>query len=78
MVDDDRMQIKKNEKIIQKLVRFRTLGCYPLSGAIQSEANTLNKIIEELNLSKKSERSGRLIDTDQTSSMELKKTQGYF
>ncbi|OUV61231.1 MAG: sulfate adenylyltransferase small subunit [Cellvibrionales bacterium TMED122] len=78
MVDDNRMQIKKNEKIIKKLVRFRTLGCYPLSGAIQSEANTLSKIIEELNLSKKSERSGRLIDTDQTSSMELKKTQGYF
>ncbi len=78
MVDDNRIKLKKNEKIIKKNVRFRTLGCYPLSGAVESQASTLKKIIAEITNSKRSERAGRLIDRDQESSMELKKNQGYF
>ena len=78
MVDDDRLKIKENEKIEQKKVRFRTLGCYPLTAAVESEATTVEEIIIELLESKYSERQGRLIDNDQIGSMEKKKQEGYF
>ena len=78
MVDDDRLKIKKNEKIEQKKVRFRTLGCYPLTAAVDSDATTVDDIIVELLESKYSERQGRLIDSDQIGSMEKKKQEGYF
>ena len=78
MVDDDRMPIAANEAVEEKSVRFRTLGCYPLTGAIESTANTLPGIIQEMLLAKTSERQGRLIDADQAGSMELKKAEGYF
>ncbi len=78
MVDDDRMPIAANETVELKSVRFRTLGCYPLTGAIESTANTLPEIIQEMLLAKTSERQGRLIDADQAGSMELKKAEGYF
>jgi len=78
MVDDDRMPIAANETVEEKSVRFRTLGCYPLTGAIESTANTLPEIIQEMLLAKTSERQGRLIDADQAGSMELKKAEGYF
>jgi sulfate adenylyltransferase subunit 2 len=78
MVDDDRMPIAANETVVEKSVRFRTLGCYPLTGAIESTANTLPEIIQEMLLTKTSERQGRLIDADQAGSMELKKAEGYF
>ncbi len=78
MVDDDRMPLAEGEQPKQELVRFRTLGCYPLTGAMHSEADTLEKIIEEMLLTRSSERQGRLIDADQSASMELKKRQGYF
>ncbi|OTA21982.1 sulfate adenylyltransferase subunit 2 [Xenorhabdus beddingii] len=78
MVDDDRIDLKPGEVISQCKVRFRTLGCWPLTGAVPSEAETLPEIIEEMLLSTTSERQGRLIDSDQSGSMELKKRQGYF
>ncbi|MDA9165643.1 sulfate adenylyltransferase subunit CysD [Alphaproteobacteria bacterium] len=78
MVDDDRFPLDKEEKIVTRSIRFRTLGCYPLTGAIQSEAKTLNEVIQETLLTTSSERQGRKIDTDQKSSMEIKKRQGYF
>ena len=78
MVDDDRLKIKENEKIEQKKVRFRTLGCYPLTAAVESDATTVGEIIIELLESKYSERQGRLIDNDQIGSMEKKKQEGYF
>lgn len=78
MVDDDRMKLREGEKIEHKSVRFRTLGCYPLTGAVESEANTLTGIIEEMLVATSSERQGRAIDHDQSGSMELKKRQGYF
>ena len=78
MVDDDRLKIKENEKIEQKKVRFRTLGCYPLTAAVESDATTVKEIIIELLESKYSERQGRLIDNDQIGSMEKKKQEGYF
>ncbi len=78
MVDDDRLELKQNEKIEQKKVRFRTLGCYPLTAAIESSASTVEEIIIELLESKYSERQGRLIDNDQIGSMEKKKQEGYF
>ena len=78
MVDDDRMPIGENEKIEMKKVRFRTLGCYPLTGAVESEATTLPEIIQEMLLTTTSERQGRLIDHDQAGSMEQKKREGYF
>ena len=78
MVDDDRLKIKENEKIEQKKVRFRTLGCYPLTAAFESDATTVEEIIIELLESKYSERQGRLIDNDQIGSMEKKKQEGYF
>ena len=78
MVDDDRMPLEPGEEPKQKRVRFRTLGCYPLSGAIESEADTLPKIIQEMLLTNTSERQGRLIDFDTAASMEKKKVEGYF
>jgi sulfate adenylyltransferase subunit 2 len=78
MVDDDRMQLQPGEKIENKMVRFRTLGCYPLTGAVESTATTLPEIIQEMLLTKTSERQGRVIDSDQAGSMEEKKREGYF
>jgi sulfate adenylyltransferase subunit 2 len=78
MVDDDRMPLKPGEVPQEKLVRFRTLGCYPLTGAIESEATTLPEIIQEMLLTKTSERQGRVIDSDSGASMEKKKQEGYF
>ena len=78
MVDDNRLKIEPKEKIKNMKVRFRTLGCYPLTGAIKSNASTIDEIIDELNQSQKSEREGRLIDHDQIGAMEKKKQEGYF
>lgn len=78
MVDDDRLELKPGEKVEYKPVRFRTLGCYPLTGAVESEADTLPEIIQEMLLTRTSERQGRLIDHDQAGSMEKKKQEGYF
>jgi len=78
MVDDDRFPIAANEKVHDELIRFRTLGCYPLTGAIDSKAASVSEIVKELKESKYSERQGRLIDGDQESSMERKKREGYF
>lgn len=78
MVDDDRMRLKPGEKPQLRKVRFRTLGCYPLTGAIESDATTLPQIIEEMLLAKNSERQGRVIDYDESASMEQKKREGYF
>ena len=78
MVDDERMRLEPGEKPVLKRVRFRTLGCYPLSGAVESDADTLPKIIQEMLLAKHSERQGRLIDSDEEGSMETKKREGYF
>lgn len=78
MVDDARMPLKPGEKPMTKMVRFRTLGCYPLTGAIESTATTLPEIIQEMLLNKSSERQGRVIDHDQAGSMEQKKKEGYF
>jgi len=78
MVDDDRMQLKEGEVVEEKMVRFRTLGCYPLTGAVESTAQTLPDIIQEMLLTKTSERQGRVIDHDSAGSMEKKKQEGYF
>ena len=78
MVDDERMPLKEGEVPEMKSVRFRTLGCYPLTGAVESEADTLPEIIQEMLLTKSSERQGRVIDHDSAGSMEEKKKQGYF
>jgi sulfate adenylyltransferase subunit 2 len=78
MVDDERLPLEAGEKPQMKNVRFRTLGCYPLTGAIESEAKTISEIIEEMRVSKFSERQGRLIDKDQSGAMEKKKLEGYF
>ena len=78
MVDDDRLPLEPGEKPRMLSVRFRTLGCYPLSGAVESEADTLDKVIEEMLRARTSERQGRLIDHDQSGSMEEKKREGYF
>jgi len=78
MVDDERMPIGEDETIEMKMVRFRTLGCYPLTGAVESTATTLPEIIQEMLLTTTSERQGRLIDHDQSGSMEQKKREGYF
>lgn len=78
MVDDDRMPLKPGEEPEMKMVRFRTLGCYPLTGAVASTATTLPEIIQEMLLTTTSERQGRVIDHDQAGSMEKKKKEGYF
>ncbi|WP_206598111.1 sulfate adenylyltransferase subunit CysD [Vibrio sp. 624788] len=78
MVDDERMKLKEGEVVEEKMVRFRTLGCYPLTGAVESEATTLPEIIQEMLLTTTSERQGRAIDHDSSGSMEKKKREGYF
>jgi sulfate adenylyltransferase subunit 2 len=78
MVDDERMPLEPGEKPEMKQVRFRTLGCYPLTGAIESDATTLPEVIQEMLLARNSEREGRVIDHDSAASMEKKKQEGYF
>lgn len=78
VVDDDRLPLAPDEKPVTMSVRFRTLGCYPLTGAVRSDAATLDAVIEEMRASSMSERQGRLIDHDRASSMEAKKREGYF
>ena len=78
LVDDERMRLKAGERPVMKRVRFRTLGCYPLTGAIESDADSVARIIEELLLATTSERQGRVIDHDGAASMEKKKQEGYF
>ncbi len=78
MVDDDRLPLNPGEQPMMKKVRFRTLGCYPLTGAIESEADTVEKIVEEMIVARQSERQGRVIDYDGAASMEEKKRDGYF
>lgn len=78
MVDDDRLPLEPGEEPMMKSVRFRTLGCYPLTGAVESEAATLEEVIQEMLLTTTSERQGRVIDFDQAASMEKKKQEGYF
>jgi sulfate adenylyltransferase subunit 2 len=78
MVDDERMPLRPGEAPSYKMVRFRTLGCYPLTGAIPSEAETLEDIVHEMLLTRTSERQGRAIDHDGVASMESKKQEGYF
>ncbi|MCC8161968.1 MAG: sulfate adenylyltransferase subunit CysD [Lachnospiraceae bacterium] len=78
MVDDDRMKLREGEKIEMKKVRFRTLGCYPLTGAVESEADTLDAIVEEMLGAVSSERTSRVIDHEAAGSMERRKREGYF
>ena len=78
MVDDERLPLAPGEKPRSLRVRFRTLGCYPLTGAIRSDADTLDAIIAEMRGAKSSERQGRVIDHDEAGSMEKKKREGYF
>jgi sulfate adenylyltransferase subunit 2 len=78
LVDDDRMRLEPGEKPMMKKVRFRTLGCYPLTGAVESEAETLEEVVQEMLLTTTSERQGRVIDYDGAASMEEKKKDGYF
>jgi len=78
MVDDDRFRLETGEEPVMRSIRFRTLGCYPLTGAVQSKASTLTEVIQEILLTTTSERQGRAIDKDQGASMEIKKQQGYF
>ena len=78
MVDDDRLKLKKDEVPEEKVVRFRTLGCYPLTGAVESPATTLPEIIQEMLLATTSERQGRVIDNDDEGDMQQKKEDGYF
>ncbi len=78
MVDDDRMKLRPGETVQDRMVRFRTLGCYPLTGAIDSDAQTLEDIVQEMLVARTSERQGRLIDRDEAGSMEKKKREGYF
>ena len=78
MIDDDRLELRPDEHPQQVMIRFRSLGCYPLSAAVQSTASSVAEIVAELRNTRMSERSGRLIDVDETSSMERKKRDGYF
>jgi sulfate adenylyltransferase subunit 2 len=78
MVDDERMKLAPGEEVEMRLVRFRTLGCYPLTGAVESSADTLEKIVSEMLTARTSERQGRVIDHDESASMEKKKKEGYF
>lgn len=78
MVDDERIPIADDERVEERMVRFRTLGCYPLTGAVESEATTLPEVIQEMLLATTSERQGRVIDSDAGASMEKKKEEGYF
>jgi sulfate adenylyltransferase subunit 2 len=78
MIDDERFRLKPGEVPVERLIRFRTLGCYPLTGAIESGATTVAEVIREIRLTTSSERQGRAIDREQAASMERKKTEGYF
>ena len=78
MVDDERFRLEPGEVPVERSIRFRTLGCYPLTGAVESEATTLSEVIQEMLLTTTSERQGRAIDHDQSASMEKKKAEGYF
>ena len=78
VVDDERMQFREGEEPVTRLVRFRSLGCYPLSAAVDSAAASLEEIVQEMHTTRVSEREGRLIDQDQDASMEKKKREGYF
>ena len=78
MVDDDRLPLEPDERPRQEVVRFRTLGCYPLTAAIRSTASDVDQLIDEMRRTRTSERHGRLIDHDQSASMERKKQEGYF
>ncbi len=78
LVDDDRLPLEPGEEPQMRRVRFRTLGDYPLTGAIESDATTVEDIVEEMMIARTSERQGRLIDTDESGSMEKKKREGYF
>jgi len=78
MRDDERMELRPGERLEERLVRFRTLGCYPLTAAIESPAASLEHIVAEMLTARTSERSGRLIDHDEQASMERKKKEGYF
>jgi sulfate adenylyltransferase subunit 2 len=78
MVDDDRLKLRPDEVVQERMVRFRTLGCYPLTGAIDSDAASLDEIVGEMLTARTSERQGRLIDRDESGSMEKKKREGYF
>ena len=78
MVDDERFPLEEGEETVMRWIRFRTLGCYPLTGALESKATTLTEVIQEMLLTTTSEREGRVIDKDQSASMEVKKQQGYF
>jgi sulfate adenylyltransferase subunit 2 len=78
LVDDERIPLEEGEEPMMKMVRFRTLGCYPLTGAVESEATTLPQVIQEMLLTTTSERQGRVIDFDSSASMEKKKKEGYF
>ena len=78
MVDDERMPLDADERVENRMVRFRTLGCYPLTGAVESEATTLQDIVREMLTARTSERQGRIIDKDEAGSMEKKKREGYF
>ena len=78
MGDDERMKLRPAKRSEERLVRFRTLGCYPLTGAIESDADTLEDIVTEMFTARTSERQGRLIDSDEKASMEKKKKEGYF
>ena len=77
-MDDDRIPMEPGEEPMTKMVRFRTLGCYPLTGAVESEAATLPEVIQEMLLTTTAERVGRIIDFDSAASMEKKKQEGYF
>jgi len=77
-VDDDRLKLRPGETMRMRKIRFRTLGCYPLTGALESDAATLEDIVEEMLIARTSERQGRLIDRDGAGSMERKKKEGYF
>jgi len=78
MVDDERFPLREGEVPVERSIRFRTLGCYPLTGAVESTADTLPEVIKEMLLTKTSERQGRAIDHDQAASMEKNKQEGYF
>ena len=78
MVDDDRFPLAEGEVPVERSVRFRTLGCYPLTGAVESDAATLSEVIQEMLVATTSERQGRAIDHDSNASMERKKQEGYF
>ena len=76
--DDDRMPLLEGETVVERVVRFRTLGCYPVTGAVESTAATIDDLVAEMEATRESERAGRLVDGDRGNSMEAKKREGYF